>query len=432
MAAAITTPICAKAFADIKTTSPNNKVTIGMMGLGGRGNYLLTHLVNMPDVEIKYLCDVDTRKFSRARITLEEADRKKPEIINDFRRMLDDKKLDAIVNATPPHWHALGTIMACQAGKDVYVEKPTSIDIWQGKKMVQATEKYGRVVQTGMQNRSAPYVFKAKDYIDSGKLGKISKVVVYNMMHLHTYPKGKTQPIPKGLNWEMWCGPSPLVEYSPGRWQNSLWDFSIGLIWDDAIHQMDIARFLVGAKVPTQIMQNGLKHPENEHSQIPDTQSVIYEYDGFNMQMQASFCCPYMHKTPAGVRDADKFPDWKFNGTRVEIYGSEQFMFFSRHGGGWQVFDKDNKVVASEFGRQSVPEHLRNFVDCIRTRKKPNGDIREAHDSMLLSHAANISYRLGNKALSFDADKENFINCDQANRLLKKDYRKPWAISEEV
>jgi predicted dehydrogenase len=151
----------------------NKKVIIGVMGLGGRGTFLTECFANRPDVEIAYLCDPNTRRYARAREVVEEAQDTRPKMVQDFRKILDDKSVDALINATPDHWHALGTIMACQADKDVYVEKPMAHNIFEGRKMIEAARKYKRVVQVGMQSRSAPYSSKAKEYVQSGKLGDV-------------------------------------------------------------------------------------------------------------------------------------------------------------------------------------------------------------------------------------------------------------------
>jgi len=169
-------------FSPTKSCAANNKVVMGVMGLGGRGTYLAERFAQRPDVEIAYLSDVDTRRFARAREAVQEAQDRSPKMVQDFRRILDDKSVNALINATPDHWHALGSIMACQAGKDVYVEKPMAHNVWEGRKMVEAARKYHRVVQVGMQSRSAGYVHKARQYIESGSLGDIHLVRVFNMM----------------------------------------------------------------------------------------------------------------------------------------------------------------------------------------------------------------------------------------------------------
>jgi len=194
---------------DRKSYSANEKVIIGVMGLGGRGTYLAERFAARPDAEVAYLCDPDTRRFARARNVVEEAQGTRPKMVQDFRRILEDSDVDALINATPDHWHALGTIMACKSGKDVYVEKPMAHNIWEGRKMVEAARKYKRVVQVGMQSRSAPYMKKAVEYIRSGKLGNVHLIRVFNMMRHPMMRRGPDRPVPEGFDYDMWCGPAP-------------------------------------------------------------------------------------------------------------------------------------------------------------------------------------------------------------------------------
>ncbi|MHC4560332.1 MAG: Gfo/Idh/MocA family protein [Planctomycetota bacterium] len=204
-----------------KAYGANNKVIMGVMGLGGRGTYLAEQFAQRPDTEVAYLCDADTRRFNRARDRVEKAQDKRPKLVQDFRKILDDRNVDVLINATPDHWHGLGTIMACQADKDVYVEKPMAHNIWEGRKMVEAARKYKRVVQVGMQSRSAPYVNKARQYIQSGKLGDIYIVRVFNMMQHPRQKESPEQPVPEGFDYDMWCGPAPKLPYNPSRrWLN--------------------------------------------------------------------------------------------------------------------------------------------------------------------------------------------------------------------
>lgn len=196
-----------------KSFAANDKVIIGVMGLGGRGKHLAEKFAQRPDTEVAYLCDVDSGRFARAREAVEEAQDKKPKLVKDFREILDDSCVDAIVNATPDHWHGLGTIMACQAGKDVYVEKPLCHNIWEGRKMVEAARKYKRVVQVGTQSRSGKDFKESVEYVRSGKLGDIYIVRIFNMLGFPSRPKGPERPVPEGLDYDMWCGPAPKVPY---------------------------------------------------------------------------------------------------------------------------------------------------------------------------------------------------------------------------
>ncbi|MDH3244289.1 MAG: Gfo/Idh/MocA family oxidoreductase [Saprospiraceae bacterium] len=412
--------------------TPNDRVVIGIMGLGGRGNFLAGSFAGHPEVEITYLCDVDSRKFARTRETVESAQKNKPQLIQDFREMLADPDVDAIINATPDHWHGLGTIMACQAGKDVFCEKPLSHNVWEGRQMVAAVRKYERVVQVGMQSRSAAYVRKAKEYIDSGKLGDIHYVRVLNMMKHGPFTKGPEQEVPDGFDYEIWCGPAPKYPYAPGHWWHGLWDFSVGRIPDDLIHQLDLARLLMGKDQPDTIYSSGGVNVLKDGREIPDTQMSTFEFGSQILSIESSLWMPYMKKTVPSIRDSDQYPNWPFNSTKIEFYGSEGFMHLGRHGGGWQAFDADGEMVASSYGRQADLEHQQNFIDCIRSRQKPVADVEEGHHSVNLCHLANISYRVGSEKLVWDKANERFKNHETANKLLKRAGRKPWMIPELV
>ncbi|MCP4454032.1 MAG: Gfo/Idh/MocA family oxidoreductase, partial [Planctomycetes bacterium] len=265
------------------------KVVMGVMGLGGRGTYLAEQFAQRPDVEIAYLCDVNTRRFARVREAVQENQSKKPTLVQDFRKILDDRNVDVLINATPDHWHGLATIMACQAGKDVYVEKPMAHNIWEGRKMIEAARKYKRVVQVGMQTRSAPYAAKARDYIKSGKLGDVHLVRVFNMMQHGTQKRVPDCPVPDGFDYDMWCGPAPKPSYNPGRrWLNQ-WDYSCGPIPGDAIHQMDLARYLLGdMKYPDSVSNAGGVIALRDGRDAPDTQMTTFEYGDLTLMMEAT------------------------------------------------------------------------------------------------------------------------------------------------
>jgi predicted dehydrogenase len=416
-----------------KSRAASEKIIMGVMGLGGRGTYLAEKFAERSDVEIAYLCDPNTRRFARAREVVEEAQEKRPKMVQDFRKILDDGSVDALINATPDHWHGLGTIMACQAGKDVYVEKPMAHNIWEGRKMIEAARKYKRVVQVGMQSRTAPYTRKAKEYIQSGKMGDIHLVRVFNMMQHPKQREVPDQPVPEGFDYDMWCGPAPKLPYNPSsRWLNQ-WEYSCGPIPGDAVHQLDLARYLMNdIPYPKTVSHTGGVFALKDRRQTPDTQLATFEYDSLTLMLEAALWTPYIKKIPGNIRDSDQFPNWPFCSTRVEILGTEGFMYYGRHGGGWQAYDANGELVHSEYGRQADKKHQDNFIDCIRTRKKPSADVEIGHQSVLLCHMANISYRVGNLKLEFDPQTETFTNCDEANKYIKREYREPWIVPENV
>jgi predicted dehydrogenase len=417
-----------------KPVSAADKVTVGLMGCGGRGNVLLQLFGKRPDIEVKYLCDVDESKFGRVAATADEVIGKVPKRVTDFRHILDDPEVDVLISATPDHWHGLSTVLACQAGKHVYVEKPVSHNVWEGRKMVEAARKYNRVVQGGMQNRSSDYVRHAVEFVQYGKLGHVHQCRVVEMLYSKAnYNDLKTIPMPDGLSWDIYCGPAPLGgDFKGTRINRMNWDFTAGPIIDDGIHQLDCARWILGVKYPNAVHSTGGNYVRKDGRDHPDSQIFSWEYPDMLLSMHGSIATPYIIKTPTASRYGDEFPDWLFNSTRVEVYGTDGMMIFARHGGGWKVFGPDGGEVASEHGRHQEDEHVENFVQCVRSGARPNCDIEEGHISAALGHIGNISYRLGHRQLQFDGKREQFINDDEANGLIKRNYRQPWVIPEDV
>jgi len=415
--------------------SPNSKVVIGVMGLGGRGYYLAEAFAKRPDVEIAYICDVDSRKFGRTRDAVEQAQGKPPQHVQDFRRILDDKNVDVLINATPDHWHALATIMACQAGKDVYVEKPMTHSAWEGRKMIEAADKYKRVIQVGTQNRSTKYLADATEYIRSGQLGEVHLVRVFSMLKHSPWRKstGATVPAPSGYDHDMWCGPAPLVPYDPARNWLDQWAFSCGGIPLQAVHQLDLARHLIGDRpFPNSVVCSGGIHVLKDGRDTPDTQMVHFDYGNLTLQFEGALWTPYLINTPMRQRDKGIMPNWPFDGMRIEVFGTKGMMYFGRMGGGWQVFNEKGESVVAVTGRQADQEHQDNFIECVRSRKEPISPVKQGHYSTMLCHLANISYRVGNKKLTFDAASETFNDAPEANRFLKRTYRTPWVVPETV
>ncbi len=416
--------------------SANERVIFGSIGLGGRGRTLLRSFAERPDVEFAYLCDVDAGRGEELARALKSGQARAPKRVSDLRRVLEDKEVDAVIVATPDHWHGLATVLACQAEKDVYVEKPPSHNVWEGRKMVEAARRYKRIVQVGTQNRSAPYVQKALEYVEGGTLGDIPLCKVFNLKSGGAWHMAAESQKPKELDWNRWLGPTPERGYNQsihhGGW-HMLWDFSGGDMADDGTHQLDIARWLTGKDYPKSVHCSGgkLAFPDDDR-EVPDTQVVTYDFDDLVMTFELSQWAPYMSKTPGSIRNSDQFPYWPQNATRVEFYGTKEMMVLGRHGGGWQVLRGDGKVVAQEYGRPGDAPHRDNFIECIRSRQLPTGNIEEGHRSAVLVHLANLSCRLGGRELVFDAKNESLVGDEEANRLLKRTYRKPFVIPDRV
>jgi len=422
--------------APLKAVVPSDKVVVGIMGVGSRGASLIQLFAQRPDVEIAYVCDVDDRKAALAAKAVLDKKGKAPAAVGSFEHILEDSVVDALVCAAPDHWHSLATVLACEVGKDVYVESPASHNIWEGRKMVEAARKYNRVVQVGLQNRSSSYANTGRQLIQSGKLGTIHLVTIYNMMTRAPLENTPDSLPPEGFDWAMWLGPAATRPYNPKYFQRVFWDFSGGNITEEGVHQLDLARWVVGASYPKSVHHTGGEFFFKDGAETPDTSLVTYAYDNLTMIFQQAWWTPYMVKLPDDVRESTtKLPDWyPFTGTRTEIYGSDGMMILGRDGGGWQQFDREGRKIAGD--KQTIATlqvaHIDNFISCIRSRKRPSADVEEGHISAALCHMANISYRVGDRKLVFDSVNETFGGDNEANHYLRRTYREPWAIPENV
>lgn len=419
----------------------NDRIQLALIGAGARGRdtIISTCKVN-ENVVIKTVCDVNELKATKTIAQIDKELAYKPAFVKNMKEVFDDKEIDAVWVATPEHWHALATIRACMAGKDVYVEKNPTLNIWEGRKMVEAAKKHKRIVQVGFQNRSAPYGFSARDYIASGKLGQIMHVKCYNMLGGSKWLPQPDQEIPHGLDWDAWLGPAPYQAYNPGihsiesrgGWGN-YWAYGGGALSDDASHVMDLARMVLGDPGhPLSVHGWGGNHAWDSQRQTPEFQSMTFDFGAYAMTCESGNATNYMQKTPGEIRMSDsRFPDWKLNATRTEIYGTEGLMYLGRHGGGWQVKGKDGEVLAEEYGIFPDVNHQQNFIKSIRSRKQANGDVEQGHLSATLVHLGNIAYRAGNRQLLFDGENERFFENEEANGLLKSSYRENYQIPEK-
>jgi predicted dehydrogenase len=429
----------------IKTTfskgdaiSSNEQVVLALIGAGNWGTNLILTVADInKNVFVKYICDVDDTRGGRAIKELTKIQQVSPVRVRDMRRVFEDEEVDGVIIATPQHWHALATIWACQAAKDVYVEKNISLHMGGGQKMVEAAMKYERIVQCGTQNRSADYAWSARDYIKSGKLGQVVAVNVSGLLDGPIpFNEKKGEKAPDTIDWNMWLGPARKVPYSVSRHKSNLfyWDYSGGLaLGNGAIHQVDLARIVLdNPGFPESVYCTGGRYLFDDQRDMPDYQMTTFDYGNFVLTLQTGEFSPYMLKTIPEIRYGDGFPEWKQNSTKIIIYGTEGVMYVGRMGGGWQVYDKNRKVVAQEQGLFPLREHLGNFIDCIRSREQPNGNIVEGHRSATLIHLANLSYRAGKKQLYFSGETELITSDPQARKLALGTYRKGFEIPQEV
>ncbi|MDR1602983.1 MAG: Gfo/Idh/MocA family oxidoreductase [Tannerella sp.] len=407
-----------------------DKVILALIGAGGRGTQIITGMQQCADgVEVKYVCDVDAERGGSAIRELTDLQGYAPKREADMRNVFDDADVDATVIATPEHWHAPATIAACLAGKDVYVEKNVCLTMAEGRLMKTVASGGKRIVQCGTQNRSADYAFSAREYIASGKLGKIVTVKAYCMLPgAREWILKPDSPVPAGLDWDMWLGPAPAVPYNVSRhkaWYD-WWDYSGGAAMSgDASHIIDLARMALGdPPLPRSVFCAGGRVIFNDRRDIPDNQTVVFDMGDYPLTLEASQYGNYLYKTPQEVRFSDQFPEWRNNATRIEIYGTEGLMFLGRHGGGWQVFGNDMELMAQATGYFPDEKHHRNFIDSIRSRKTPNAPIEQGVLSAAMINLANLGYRSGKKQLYVDPDTGAISENDEAAHLDDRKYRK--------
>jgi predicted dehydrogenase len=332
-----------------------------------------------------------------------------------FRRILDDKEVDGLIVATPDHWHALATILACQAGKDVYVEKPCSHNVVEGRRMIEAARHYNRVVQVGTQRRSSPFFHETIAYLQSGKLGKIHMAKAINSQKRKDIGHAADGPVPPEVDYDLWLGPAPQHAFNPNRFHYNwhwFWDYGTGDLGNDGVHHVDVARWALGMTVPGAISSGGGKFAFDDDQQTPDTQIATYQAGDALLVYEMRLWSPYSER---GLENGNIF------------YGEDGYMVLGDEG--YEVYEKKDKLVdsAKKPKGRGEGEHYGNFVACIKSRATPNGDIEEGHRSALLCHLGNIAQRVG-RTIRFNAADESIPGDDEAARLLSRTYRDPWKL----
>jgi predicted dehydrogenase len=332
-----------------------------------------------------------------------------------FRRILDDKEVDGLIVATPDHWHALATILACQAGKDVYVEKPCSHNVVEGRRMIEAARHYNRVVQVGTQRRSSPFFHETIAYLQSGKLGKIHMAKAINSQKRKDIGHVADGPVPPEVDYDLWLGPAPQHAFNPNRFHYNwhwFWDYGTGDLGNDGVHHVDVARWALGMTVPGAISSGGGKFAFDDDQETPDTQIATYQAGDALLVYEMRLWSPYSER---GLENGNIF------------YGEDGYMVLGDEG--YEVYGKKDKLVdsAKKPKGRGEGEHYGNFVACIKSRARPNGDIEEGHRSALLCHLGNIAQRVG-RTIRFNAADESIPGDDEAARLLSRTYRDPWNL----
>jgi len=406
------------AFPSVHAQGAGNKLRLGLIGPGGMGTNHLRLLAKTADAELAWLCDVDGKRLELAAKSAQELSGSAPKTTKDMREVLADKGVDAVFIATPDHWHAPATLLALDAGKHVYVEKPCSHTLQEGRLMVDAARKAKRVVQVGTQSRSTEHVLNAMKKLHEGAIGEILSVKVWNSQFRGNIGHVPPSEPPAELDFETWLGPAPKTSYRsnmlPGKWR---WfhSFGEGDIGNDGVHDLDIGRWGLGVDThPSRIAALGGKYFHDDDQEWPDTQTVIFEYhlDGGKKKLLTYEQRLWSDYHQEGFENGDAF------------YGTNGYMILGK-AGGWRIHDKKDKLREEATGSPDLAAHHRNFFDCIRHGGTPHADIHEGHLSASLCHLANIATRLG-RMLNFDPKTERFSGDAEADKMLTREYREHW------
>jgi predicted dehydrogenase len=396
----------------------NDKINVGVIGVNGMGWSNLTSLIKLPEVQITALCDVDENVLSRRKDELAKQN-VQVKTYADYRKLLESKDVDVVVIGTPDHWHCLQLVEACQAGKDVYVEKPVGNSIAECQVMVAAQKKYNRAVQVGQWQRSVPHFVDALTFLRSGKLGKIRTVKAWAyqgwMRNIEVKPDG---PVPPGVNYDAWLGPAAKRPFNPNRFHFNFrwyWDYAGGLMTDWGVHLIDYALLGMNASTPKAVVALGGKfaYPDGAH-ETPDTLAAIYEFDGYNMIWE------HAQSISNGNYGRDH---------GISFIGNNGTLVL--HRGGWEVIPDEKRMEAIPFQPSKgsgLDFHTKNFVDVVKSRKFSDltAPIEAGAHVAVVCQMGNVSYKTGNK-VSWNGEKQQF-NESAANQLLAATYHNGYQI----
>jgi predicted dehydrogenase len=412
---------------------------VGLIGCGWYGKCDLFRLLQVAPVEVVALCDVDSRMLAEAAdmVAARQASKRRPQTYSDYREMLRPRALDIVMVNTPDHWHALPMIAAVEAGADVWVQKPISVDIVEGQAMVAAARRHRKVVQVGTQRRSTPHIIEARDrVVRAGLLGKIAHVEVYCYHHMRARTNPPDAPPPANLDYEMWTGPAPLRPYNslvhPRGWR-AFMEYGNGIMGDMCIHMLDMVRWMLGLGWPRRVSSSGgILVDRASKANITDTQTATFDFGDLAVVWQ--------HRTWGQTPD----PDYPWGAT---LYGDRGTLKVGVHRYDFTPVGAGQRIhgdVVMELDRYpedrterdlerhvapAIRGHMRDFLAAIGTRGRPVADIEEGHISTASCILANLSQRL-NRTLAWDAQRQRVVGDDEANRLLRRPYRQPWVHPE--
>jgi predicted dehydrogenase len=408
---------------------------VGLIGTGWYGKTDLFRLLQVAPVDVVSLCDVDTALLEDAalQVAARQVSKEKPRTYTDYRAMLKEKDLDIVIIVTPDHWHALPMIEAVRSGADVYVQKPISVDIVEGRAMLAAARKYKRVVQVGTQRRSTPHLINARDrVIREGRLGKVGLVEIYCYYHMRTRENPPDIPPPPSLDYEMWTGPAPMRPYNklvhPRGWR-AFMEYGNGIVGDMCVHMFDMVRWMLDLGMPARVSSSGgILVDKTSKANTSDTQTATFDYGDLQVE--------WTHRTYGAPADP-KYP-WgaTFYGDKGTLRASVHSYDFAPHGDGTPLHedvtyeleqfpeDKTEKDLERHVA-PAIRGHMRNLLECIETRAKPIADIEQGYMSTTACILANMSMKL-RRSLQWDDAKGVVVGDEEANALLQRPYRAPW------
>ena len=406
-------------FANTARANASGKLSVGLIGCGGRGMYLQEVFNEVENVEVTYVCDADQGRLASAARQVSGGGARP---VKDMRAILDDKNVDAVIVATPDHWHSPAAILACQAGKHVYVEKPCSHNLREGRMLVEAARENKCVVQHGTQVRSTSTMIEAIGMLRDGVIGTVLVSKAWNIQRRGNIGRQSPKDPPQGLDYDLWVGPATMVPYQQNRVQGGWhwwYHFGTGDMGNDGVHDIDYARWGLGVTThPSRVAAMGGKFFFDDDQQFPDTQQVTFEYPGDGkvgqkrmlIYEQRLWSTNYPYNVDSGV----------------EFYGTEGQMFLSRRGK-VQILGDRNKKIAEDLPRveQDAPAHVQNFVDSIRQGHACHAEIGIGHLTSSLCHLGNVATRLG-RGFRLDPASEQVPDDEEANRLMGRSYREHW------
>jgi predicted dehydrogenase len=393
-----------------RAADAQDPIVVAVMGLGRGGGLAETFAAN-PGVRLKYVCDVDQKRLAASLAALEKRQKTGVQGAADFRTILDDKEVHALVIAAPDHWHGPATILACAAGKHVYVEKPASHNAREGELMIAAARKHNRVVQVGTQRRSWEKIIEAVQKVHQGVIGKVTFSRGWYTNSRKDMGQGKEVPVPPGLDYTLWQGPAPQRPYRDNlihyNW-HWLWHWGTGELGNNGIHALDLCRWGLDVDYPKRVTSNGGRYHYHDDQETPDTQIVTFDFGDKCLTWEGRSCLPQ------GL-DNSAFG--------ASFYGDQGTLV--SNGNGYVIYDLKNNQVAKVAGNGGDAGHIQNFLDCIRTGQRPRADIEHGHKSTLLCHLGNIAQRLG-RTINLDPQTGRIANDPDAQILWSREYRPGW------